>query len=170
MSAPNGGMRMALRTTQQGMLLAAIPLLILASTPVAAKQFHRQSILGWWAWNEAGLPLAEFERSRRNKPSFAFNFRSKGVVDTLVYMPHGLGKGAGEGLGSSGDYRLSGHRIVITRDRTGESSRWPSRDGSPPLRYSCKLTMAPDAASFTLKNCPISGVWIRESGWSELQF
>jgi len=85
--------------------------LALPANPVAAKQPQAKSILGWWIWNSAGLPPTEFERARRNDPSFAFNFGIQGVVDTLVYMPHGLGKGAGEGLGDSGRYRMAGRRL-----------------------------------------------------------
>ncbi|WP_141740255.1 hypothetical protein [Bosea sp. BIWAKO-01] len=151
---------MATNITGAGTLVATLFLLASSAGPVLAKPNQRSAILGWWIWNESGISAAEPRERQQSEPSFAFNFRENGVLDSFVHMPSGLGRGSGEALGSEGRYRLTHGRLVITRDRESADG-WPSRNDNPPLRYSCRFELAPDAASFVLANCPISGAWVR---------
>lgn len=140
--------------------LGAVFLTVSGFEPASANQTNF-NLLGRWVWNERGLPLPEFKQERQNKGSYSLNFGRNGLVEAMVYMPHGLGKGVGEGLSTTGRYRIVGRRLIITREHVPHEV-WPSRDSNPPYRYSCRITVAPDTASFRLEDCPIHGTWLRE--------
>jgi hypothetical protein len=141
-------------------VLGAVFLTVSAFEHASANQ-NNSNLLGWWVWNERGLSLLEFKRARQNKESYSLTFGRNGLVEAMVYMPHGLENGVGEALSNTGRYRIVGRRLIITRENVSAEG-WPSRDSNPPYRYSCRITVAPDAASFRLKDCPIDGTWLRE--------
>ena len=140
--------------------MAAAILSLLATGPASA-DLKKFSLNGWWTWNERGVSLHEFKRQYGKQVAFSLHFGKDGMLDASIFMPDGLGKGAGEGLSSSGRYRLVRNRLVITREHF-PADGWPSRDGNPPYRYSCSITFSPEATSFRLDKCPISGTWLRD--------
>lgn len=136
-------------------------ILTLWATGQASAEKRKSDLEGRWTWNERGVPLHEFKQQHGKQAAFSLLFRNDGTLDASIFMPGGLGKGAGEALSSSGRYRLARNRLVITREHV-PADGWPSRDGNPPYRYSCSIVFSSDATSFWLDKCSISGVWQRD--------
>jgi hypothetical protein len=140
---------------------AGAVILTLWATGQASADQAGSNLVGSWTWNEHGVPLREFRRQQGKQAAFSLLFRKDGVLDACVFMPNGLGEGAGEGLCSNGRHQLVKNRLIMTRDHV-PADGWPSRDGNPPYRYACTITFSPDATSFRLEKCPISGTWLRD--------
>lgn len=126
------------------------------------KQGHlRQLLIGSWQWSEHQLSEEDIRNGIIEKGIFTFTFDQSGSLETSVFLPNGRGKGNGEGLGSSGRYRLQYGRLIVTRAHE-PADGWPSRSGEPPHRYDCGIRMAADEKTFELADCPISGLWVRQ--------
>ncbi len=121
-------------------------------------------LLGNWIWRDQH-PNSNIGSSIDGTKSFSkLEFLSASRIAGFSYLAHAFGTRGGEALESgSGTYTIKGGQLTIKSPPKNKIDGWPDRNGNYYSVYHCIIKMSHRQTSFSLSNCPLNGLWVRES-------